>query len=203
MTQQQLICMAVCGAQFGCSKSTLLTSCVGCAYAFLAWPVLMFRQSFQSSAEAAMVWTVVKAIQVVLYWVFSVQCTGCWVSLWMWTLDRGAVWKDYSLLWNTNDHLLWPICFFYLHFTYPFLSLSLLHHLFLSIFLFHSFCHPMLNSLSILPSKPIILSLLPSHLCPLTMSSTAYSYLIKHSQKHIHTHTPLAHTSTLRPALPV
>lgn len=71
--------------------------------------------------------------------------------------------RDYSLLWNTNDCLLSRICFLHLHSTYPLLSLSLspLPHPFLSLFLFHSFCHPMLNSLSILPSKPTILSLLP------------------------------------------
>lgn len=72
----------------------LLASCVGWTDAFLAQPVLMFGQSFQSSAEAAVAWTVLTAIQDLLYWLFSVQCTGCQrSSLWLWTVDWGNGWK--------------------------------------------------------------------------------------------------------------
>lgn len=106
-----------------------------------------------------------------VYWLLGVLY-GC--GHWTGALSG----RDYALHWNTNDHLLSPIRFLHLHSTYPFLSL--LHHPFLNLFLFHSFCHP----------KPIILSPPPpSSLCPLTMSSTAYSHTIKRSRNHTHTHT--------------
>lgn len=90
--------------------------------------------------------------------------------------------RDYSLLWNTNDRLLSQIYFLHLRSTYPFLSL--LHHPFLNLFLFHSFCHP----------KPIILSLLP----PRTMSSTAYSRAIKRTHTtHTNTHSDAPYRSPL------
>lgn len=140
----------------------------------------MFRQPFQ--AGAGLPWCgqwsqpfksrCIESFQRSVHWLLGLLY-GCG----HWT---GALCgRDYSLLWNTNDRLLSQICFLHLRSAYPFLSL--LHHPFLNLFLFHSFCHP----------KPIILSLLPPaphHPC--TMSSTAYSHTIKRT----HTHHAYKHT---------
>lgn len=108
------------------------------------------------------VWTDVSLARPVL--MFRLWCWQCCVVLTpftavyflLWALYGFGHWtgapsgRDCSLLSNTNDCLLSAICFLHLHSTLP-----------LSLFLFHSVCHPILNSLSVLPCKAIIPSLLP------------------------------------------
>lgn len=95
--------------------------------------------------------------------------------------------RDYSLLWNTNDRLLSQIYFLHLRSTYPFLSL--LHHPFLNLFLFHSFCHP----------KPIILSLLPPS--PPAQCQALHTHTRSNAQPpRIQTHTLTLRTALLSPS---
>lgn len=92
------------------------------------------------------------------------------------TGQGGLVGRDYSLFWNTNDHLLSQIYFLHFHPKYPFLSPS------------PSISLPLPFSLLLSPETNYSPSSSPN-LCPLKMSSTAYSHTIKQSCKHIHTHT--------------
>lgn len=116
-----------------------------------------------------------------VYWLLGVLY-GC--GHWTGALSG----RDYSLLWNTNDRLLSPICFLHLHSTDPFLTL--LHHPFLILFLFHSFCHPKPNYSPSYPPHPISA---PSQ-CQALHTHTR-------SNASANTHHAHIHTLTLRTAL--